>query len=137
MRRSARVTVLAVLTLGACQAPSGTGGQAAPDSIRALSRELTATERTLIAASDTFGVALLGAVNSTRQNSNIFISPLSVSVALGMVMNGAAGNTYEEMRRGLGFGAATQDQINQSYKSLTELLLGLDKHVTFKIANSV
>jgi serine protease inhibitor len=135
--RHAMFGLLAVAALGACHNPSGTGGQAAPDSIRALSRELTATERSLIAASDTFGVALLAALNSTRQNANIFMSPLSVSVALGMTMNGAAGNTYEEMRRSLGFGVTPQEQINQSYKSLTELLLGLDQHVTFKIANSV
>ncbi|MGH7713892.1 MAG: serpin family protein [Gemmatimonadaceae bacterium] len=129
--------LLTLAALGACRSPSGTGGQTAPDTIRALSRDLTASERTLIAASDTFGVAFLGALNSTRANENIFISPLSVSVALGMTMNGAAGITYDEMRRGLGFGTLPQEQINQSYKSLIDLLLGLDPHVTFKIANSI
>jgi serine protease inhibitor len=52
-------------------------------------------------------------------------------------MNGAAGATYDEMRRGLGFGTLPQEPINQSYKSLIDLLLGLDEHVTFKIANSI
>ncbi len=137
MRRSAPCLLLALAALGACNDPSGTGGQTAPDSIRALSRELTATERALISASDTFGVAFLGALNGTRANDNIFISPLSVSVALGMTMNGAAGTTYDEMRRGLGFGTLPQDQINQSYKSLVDLLLALDSHVTFEIANAI
>ena len=137
MRRSGVSMVLALAALGACNDPSGTGGQTAPDSIRALSRELTATERALISASDTFGVAFLGALNSTRSNENIFISPLSISVALGMTMNGAAGITYDEMRRGLGFGTLPQEQINQSYKSLVDLLLALDSHVTFKVANAV
>ncbi|MGQ0642242.1 MAG: serpin family protein [Gemmatimonadaceae bacterium] len=137
MRHSARFTVLALAALGACRSPSGTGGQTAPDSIRALARELTATERSIIAASDTFGSALLASVNATRATENVFMSPLSVSVALGMTMNGAAGNTYDEMRRGLGFGTLPQDQINQSYKSLIDLLLALDPHVTFKIANSI
>lgn len=138
MRHTIRLTIGLILALSACQSPSGTGDRgAAPDSIKALSRELTASERALISASDTFGVTLLGAINSTRADSNIFMSPLSVSVALGMTMNGAAGNTYTEMRRGLGFGTLPQDQINQSYKSLIDLLLGLDSHVTFKIANSI
>ncbi len=124
--------------LSACHSPSGTGDLGAPpDSIKALSRELTASERALISASDTFGVTLLNAVNKTRADSNVFMSPLSVSVALGMTMNGAAGNTYAEMRSGLGFGTLPQDQINQSYKSLIDLLLALDPHVTFKIANSI
>jgi serpin B len=137
MRHSLRWALLSIVVLGACRSPAGTAGQTAPDSIRALSRELSATERAIIAASDTFGVAFLSALNSTRANENIFISPLSVSVALGMAMNGAAGTTYDEMRAGLGFGSQPQDQINQSYKSLIDLLLALDPHVTFKIANSI
>jgi serine protease inhibitor len=137
MQRFIILVVLSGVTLGACRTPSGTGGKTTPDSIAALTRELTASERALIAASDTFGVALLSAVNTTRASENIFMSPLSVSVALGMTMNGASGATYDEMRRGLGFGTLPQDQINQSYKSLIDLLLGLDEHVTFKIANSI
>lgn len=126
-----------LLALGACNDPSGASRDTTPDSIQTLSRELTASERALIAASDTFGTAFLSAVNTTRSNENVFLSPISVSIALGMTMNGANGATYDEMRSGLGFGAMPQDQINQSYKSLIELLLALDAHVTFKIANAV
>jgi serine protease inhibitor len=138
MRYTKRLAAGFIAALGACHNPSGTGGDGvAPDSIKALSRELTASERALISASDTFGVTLLGAINGMRANENIFLSPLSISVALGMTMNGAAGNTYNEMRLGLGFGTLAQDQINQSYKSLVDLLLALDSHVTFKIANAI
>ncbi len=138
MRYTRRLAISFLAALSACQSPSGTSGQGvAPDSIKALSRELTASEKALISASDTFGVTLLGAINSTRTNENLFLSPLSISLALGMTMNGAAGNTYNEMRLGLGFGMLAQDQVNQSYKSLVDLLLGLDSHVTFKIANAI
>ena len=138
MRHIRRLAIGFIAAASACQSPSGTGGDGvAPDSIKALSRELTASEKSLISASDTFGVTLLGAINNTRTNESIFISPLSISLALGMTMNGAAGNTYNEMRLGLGFGTLAQDQINQSYKSLVDLLLGLDSHVTFKIANAI
>ncbi len=136
MRNYYGLCFLFAVTLGACRTPSGAGGST-PDSITALSRELTGSERALIAASDTFGVALLGAVNTTRASENIFLSPLSVSVALGMTMNGAAGTTYDEMRRGLGFGTLAQTDINQSYESLIDLLLALDRYVTFKVANSI
>ncbi|HJU75710.1 MAG TPA: serpin family protein, partial [Gemmatimonadaceae bacterium] len=107
MQRVVRLAFLVLaLSLGACRDSSGPGN--APDSITALSRELTNSERALIAASDTFGVELLSAVNSTRRDANIFMSPLSVSIALGMAMNGAAGNTYDEMRSALGFGTLPQ-----------------------------
>lgn len=137
MQRIIMLALLSMATLVGCRTPSGTGGKTTPDSIAALTRELTASERALIAAADTFGVTLLNAANATRAGENIFMSPLSVSVALGMTMNGAAGTTYAEMRQGLGFGTLPQDQINQSYKSLIELLLGLDEDVTFTLANSI
>jgi serine protease inhibitor len=136
MRHIGLRSLLAVVALSACQSPSGVGGTL-PDSITALSRQLTANERALIAASDVFGVQLVKALNGSRTTDNIFLSPLSVSVALGMTMNGAAGNTYDEMRAGLGFGTLDQTQINQSYESLVKLLLDLDRHVDFRIANSI
>ncbi|MGQ0537875.1 MAG: serpin family protein [Gemmatimonadaceae bacterium] len=137
MRHVRVISLLTLAALAACRTAAVTDSATQPDSIRSLSRELTTGERALVTASDTFGVALLKALNASRADSNMFLSPLSVSMALGMVMNGAAGTTYDEMRRGLGFGVLPQEEINKSYESLTDLLLGLDKHVTFKIANSV
>ena len=47
-------------------------------------------------------------------------------MALGMAMNGASGTTFDEMRATLGFGAASESEIDQGYKSLIALLRGLD-----------
>jgi serpin B len=76
-------------------------------------------------------------VNKSFTNANVFLSPLSASMALGMAMNGAEGTTFEEMRSSLGFGARTYQELNSSYKSLIALLRGLDPKVEFKIANAV
>ena len=86
----------------------------------------------MVSASNTFGFSLLRAVNATFADSNVFLSPLSASMALGMTMNGAVGATFNEMRSTLGFGTQTYDELNRSYQSLIALLRGLDRHVDFR-----
>ena len=58
-------------------------------------------------------------------------------MALGMTMNGADGETWNQMRDVLGFGSLAEEEINASYKSLLELLVGLDPTVETAVGNSV
>jgi serine protease inhibitor len=106
-------------------------------SLSALPRNLTAGERVVIGASNAFSFDLLRRINAGRESQNVFISPLSVSMALGMTMNGAAGETFDEMRTMLGFGTLPQPEINQAYRGLIDLLLGLDPKVRMGIGNSI
>jgi serpin B len=56
---------------------------------------------------------------------------------LGMVLNGADGRTYEQVREVLAFGSLSQEEINQGYADLTRLLLELDPGVTIDLGNSI
>ena len=105
------------------------------DEITRLPRALTAAEVEIIGASNRFTFDLLAQAN--RANENLFLSPLSASMALGMTLNGAAGETWNQMRGVLGFGDLTQEEINASYESLLDLLVGLDPAVETAIGNSV
>ena len=105
------------------------------DEITELPRALSAAEVEVIRASNRFGFNLLAQAN--RPDDNLFLSPLSASMALGMTMNGAAGETWNQMRDALGFGSLAEEEINASYKSLLELLVGLDPAVETAIGNSV
>jgi serpin B len=67
----------------------------------------------------------------------VFVSPLSASFALGMTLNGAAGETYDEIRTALAFGEASEQEINDGYRSLIALLLSLDPTVQVGVANSI
>jgi len=100
-------------------------------------RELTAPEKSLAQSSNKFGLKLFGEIAAGQQNSNIFISPLSVSMALGMTYNGADGETKDAMEETLELQGLSLEEINQSYQSLIELLTGLDPRVIFEIANSI
>ena len=103
----------------------------------ALPRPLSAGEQKIIAASNDFSFSLLRQLGAAQSDSNVFVSPLSASMALGMAMNGASGTTFDEMRATLGFGAASEAEIDEGYKSLIALLRGLDPSVDFRIANSI
>lgn len=107
----------------------------APDN--RIFRELNTLEKRLVESDNNFGLKLFQAVINTKRDENVFISPLSVSMALGMTLNGANGSTLEAMQTTLALAGLTTEEINQSYKSLIELLMQLDPKVQFQIANSI
>ena len=131
-----RPSIPATLLLFLLLSPAGCG-LLEPDveEITRLPRALRAGEIEVIRASNRFSFDLLAQAN--QANDNLFLSPLSASMALGMTMNGADGETWNQMRDVLGFGSLDEDEINASYKSLLELLVGLDPTVDMAIGNSV
>ncbi len=57
-----------------------------------------------------------------NKNANLLVSPVSVSLALGMTMNGAKGQTLEEMQKVLG-DTLTADELNAYYAGWSQRLL--------------
>lgn len=100
-----------------------------------LPRALSATEVEVIGAANRFAFDLLR--EASRPGDNLFLSPLSASLALGMTMNGAAGETWNQMRETLGFGGLAEEEINAGYASLIHVLTELDPAVDTVIGNSV
>jgi len=99
--------------------------------------ELSVTEKQIVSADNSFGFKLFTRINSAEQGKNVFISPLSVSMALGMTMNGANGATYDSMQRTLELQGYTVEQIQTSYQNIISVLTQLDPKVIFQIANSI
>ncbi len=100
-------------------------------------RELTLAEKKLTQSNSKFWLKIFKEMNKAEQRKNLFISPLSISMALGMTLNGAQGTTYDSMAATLEFQNLSTEEINQGYKSLAELLTGVDPGVTMNIANSI
>lgn len=73
----------------------------------------------------------------SKGNENIMISPFSITSALSMTLNGAAGETFEAMRKALRLEGKTLEQINETYLKLMTEMVPVDKRVTVEIANSV
>jgi len=100
-------------------------------------RELTVQEKDVAKANTAFGLALLADMHATESSGNLLLSPLSVSMALGMTLNGANSATYDAMRRTLAFDAASQQEINAAYSGLIQQLKARDHAVEFGLANSL
>ena len=98
---------------------------------------LTSAEKELIESDNRFGLQLFQTINDTGGDGNIFISPLSVSMALGMTLNGADGDTRQAMEQTLELSGLTPEQINASYRRLIDLMVQLDPTVELGLANSI
>ncbi len=86
---------------------------------------------------NTFSFDLFKQAYQTEKNDNIFLSPLSISMALSMTLNGANGETQEEMKNALRISGFSIEDINDYCKSLREGLLKVDPTTELFIANSI
>jgi serine protease inhibitor len=125
-----------VLLFAACNSSTGPGGP--PPLLTELPRALSAAELRIVDGANAFAFDLLR--ETTRQlpsDSNAFLSPLSASMALGMALNGANGETFDSVQNALRLAGLTQEEINQGYRDLIALLGELDSRTEMRIANSM
>ena len=88
-------------------------------------------------ANTRFGFKLLQDLREREPGANIFISPLSISIALTMTYNGAAGETEHAMAEVLEIGGLDRDTVNHSNAALRNSLENPDPKVEISIANSI
>ena len=112
--------------------------ESSPAEITQLPRSLTLAETDALQAANEFGLHLLRRLYAEREDAgaSVFISPLSVSMSLGMLLNGAGGETFDAMGNVLGLNGLMVAEANAAYKDLMELLLRLDPSVEFRLANT-
>ena len=90
----------------------------------------------VVTANTQFGFDLFNEIRKTERNQNIFISPFSISTALAMTLNGAAGETEQAMTNTLQLQGLNAESINTGYAGLRHALQ-TDLKVTLAIANSL
>lgn len=130
------VVLMTVMGLGACSSDD----QFTPD--EPLPNEdnerkditLTRAEQTLVNSNNDFAFNLFRQV--TSQKSEI-VSPISITYALGMLNNGAAGETQAEINKVLGFGETGADGINAFCRKMLTEAPKLDKLTKVMIANNI
>ncbi len=106
--------------------------------LRSAAREFSSLEKSLSQSDNTFGVNLFKEIVRTEdKDKTIFISPMSVAMALGMTLNGAAGETETAMRKTFEPVGMPQESVNDTFQSLIDALSNLDSSVRFQIANSI
>jgi len=76
-------------------------------------------------------------LSDAKGTENIMISPFSIASALSMTLNGAAKQTFDDMRSSLRLTGKTLEQINDTYLKLMTEMIPADERVVLEIANSV
>lgn len=102
--------------------------------------ELNATEKEMAAQQGDFSSVL--SLELCRQlggekTDNWLVSPFSLQCALGMLSNGANGETHDEILYTLGLSQYSQEEVNAYFKKLIEGLHTVNSAITVKTANSV
>lgn len=95
-------------------------------------------DSTLISAANTrFGFQLFSEVFGQDGDRNLMVSPYSVSSALSMLYNGAAGDTQQAMADTLELQGMDLQAVNQANQALAAELENADPAVQLAIANSL
>lgn len=100
--------------------------------------DLTLKQKEVVDSANTFAFDLFRPiVENDNGGKNLMISPFSITSALSMVLNGAAGETYEGIRHTLRYDGKTLREINETYLKLLKDMVPVDPRVKVEIANSV
>ena len=92
----------------------------------------------IVESNNEFGYGIFNQILSEEADDlNIMISPLSISQALSMALNGAKDQTFAEMQSLLGFEGFSLDETNKSNQEIVSSLLNHDPLVKLNIANSI
>lgn len=81
--------------------------------------------------------AFNAAVKSDVANKNSVFSPVSLSLAMSMVLNGAKAETRSEIEQALQLKGLSMDTINKASKAYSALMMNMDPKVKIEIANSL
>ena len=95
---------------------------------------LTRAEQQLVLGNNDFAFNLFRQVASKKSE---IISPISITYALGMLNNGAVGETQAEINKVLGFGDTGADGINAFCRKMLSEATNLDKLTKVMIANTI
>lgn len=111
-----------------------------PAELRVSDMELTPAELELVNSSNEFAFNLFRQITDPTVDLDMLstiVSPLSITYALGMLNNGAVGNTQAQINEVLGFGDTGADSINTFCYKMIKTAPKLDSLTKVMIANNI
>lgn len=94
-------------------------------------------ETSVARANNQFGFDLFRQLQARDTSANLFFSPLSITFALTMTCNGAAGETQRAMARVLKLEGMSLAEINRANALLMKALVSVDPKIELGVANSL
>jgi len=98
--------------------------------------ELTTKGAEFVQKGESFTFEFIDRIN-TEAEKDYIISPLSMQFLLGMILDGAQGETADQIAEVLGYGAGENAQVNEYCLSMLTQLPKLDKKTKIAIANAI
>ena len=89
------------------------------------------------AMDNAFGFRLLNAVQKTTPSGNVVLSPVSAALDLSMALNGADGQTRQEMLAALSLSGSELGAINTANAQLIKMIRTPAKSITLSVADSL
>ncbi len=99
--------------------------------------ELSIKQSEKVSGDNAFALRLFQQVAMSDDGANAFVSPLSITMAMGMLYNGTSGNARTEMAEALDMSGFSDEEINEYYQKISQALLNIDPLTTLMIANSI
>ena len=132
------IYVLAVVILSGCSNDNHEGDIVIDLLPKTRSVDLTQEQKEYVKRSNEFALNLYKAViQSENGNKSTIVSPFSAVYMLGMLNDGSAGKTTEEISSVLGFGKDGKQTINEFCNAMIEQTPEVDPSVLLQTANCV
>jgi len=113
-------------------------GEEQSEAVTEKSDEIAASvDKNLIKANTRFGFNIFKELILEDKDENIFISPLSILLALAMAYNGAVGDTNLAMAEALQFKGFDLEELNTGFNDLLVSIKNADGDIDLAIANSI
>ena len=136
MKRIGLITAVIVLAATSCGKISYKEDIENPDDNPFKKIELDTRSEAIVQQGKSFAFDFIRRVNEVKKESFI-ISPLSMQLLLGMILDGAQGETADEICRVLGYEAGDIQAVNEFASSMMEQLPAMDKKTALSIGNAV
>ncbi len=131
--RSTRIIIMFVIIAVVAAGCTSANESGEPDK---LSGEVS-DKVSIAEAYSRFGFELYNIEASLNRSRNVFISPVSVALALAMTAGGADGETLAQMRQALNLEDIEEDTLKDGNLEIIQGLKKEDKEVILSIANSI
>lgn len=98
---------------------------------------LSDSERGIGAALNDFGIDVLSQILKEKAGESFMFSPLSLSLALSMCLEGAGGDTRAQLAALLGLEGKSKEEIETFFRKTIGRMMTLDEKVSFRSANGI
>jgi len=130
MRKTISLCGIAAALLNGC------GGDAGSQPLKEATQSMQIGAE-IHAANLQFALKLLQYLDNPMSAENLCFSPLSLTLALSMTLNGAEGETYDAIAQSLGYTEQKLNTVNAQAQALSRLMRPADEAITLHTANGL